>query len=118
MILSKKKKKKKNELEYAVKKFRVQRQLVENLESPEFYTENYMEKIGIDMNHFILYLDDLIIRQKTFIKSNYDLFKKIKEAKQKKQQESDDIATSSININVQEVPLEDFQVISDDNSDL
>ena len=115
LILSKKKKKKKNDLENTIKKFRTQRQIVENLESPEFYTENYMEKIGIDMNHFILYLDDLIARQKTFIKSNYNLFKKIKEIKKKKNQETENFKTSNININIQKI--EDFQVLPDDTSD-
>lgn len=92
-----------------VKKFRSQRQLVENLESPEFYTENYMEKIGIDMNHFILYLDDLITRQKKFIQSNYELFKKIKDVKNNRQRESVSLGKNSVNINVQKVPFDESQ---------
>jgi hypothetical protein len=89
---------------------------VENLESPEFYTENYMEKIGIDMNHFILYLDDLIIRQKSFIKSNYDLYKRIKEVQVNKQKDPENL---DVNIHVQKPPLADSNLSEPDSfSDL
>lgn len=112
--MSKKKGKNKNQLEKVIKRFRSQRQLVENLESPEFYTENYMEKIGIDMNHFILYLDDLITRQKTFIKSNFDLFKKIKDVRKNRQNHTSP-ERSSVNINVQKLAFDDSNYSTPDN---
>jgi hypothetical protein len=75
-----------------------------------------MEKIGIDMNHFILYLDDLITRQKSFIKSNYDLFKKIKEVRQNRSNENSQ-DTSNVNINVQKITFDEsnFQTPEDYN---
>ena len=74
-----------------------------------------MEKIGIDMNHFILYLDDLITRQKTFIKSNYDLFKRIKDVQLNKQNENTSVGNLNVNINVQKIPLEESNINMPDN---
>ena len=64
-----------------------------------------MEKIGIDMNHFILYLDDMISRQKSFITDNYELFNKLKEVINNK----DSIPgqkNMEVDINIQEVIAE------------
>ena len=102
-------------MEQVIKKFRNLREIVDNLESPEFYTENYMEKIGIDMNHFILYLDDLNTRQKTFIKSNYDLFKRIKDVQLNKQNENTSVGNLNVNINVQKIHLEESNINMPDN---
>lgn len=69
----------KKNLEKVVKVFREQRIVVQNQQSPEFYTENYMEKIGIDTSHLTLYIDDLIEKQKEFIQQKRELYEKLLE---------------------------------------
>lgn len=57
-----------------------------------------MEKIGIDLNHFILYLDDLTKRQQTFLMENFELRNKLKNLVSKNNQNENE----EFNKNVQQ----------------